>query len=156
VSGGSEDEAFKRAVKYLSYRARSESELQAKLAQSGFSLKIIEPTLEKLRSLKLLDDEAFARSFAETRIEDRGYGPLRLERELRRKGIANSFITRLLDEAFAQNGGKERARALLGKRFHGKNLSDAKTLRRAIGFLQRRGYRDSVIAEVLKQPVDED
>jgi regulatory protein len=151
VRGGFQD-ALNRAIKFLGYRARSEAEVRTKLAQSGFSLKIIEPTLTKLRSLKLLDDEAFARTFAQGRIEDRGYGPLRLERELRRKGIANSFIRRIVDETFAENGGKERARALLGKRFHGKDLSDPKTLRRVVGFLQRRGYRDSVIAEILKQP----
>jgi len=155
VSGGSADEAFKQALKFLGYRARSEAEVRTKLAQSGFSLKIIEPTLTKLRSLKLLDDEAFARAFAQARIEDRGYGPLRLERELRRKGIASALIARLLDESFARNGGKERARALVEKRFGGKDLSDAKTLRRAVGLLQRSGYRDSVIAEVLQQPVDD-
>jgi len=114
---GSAEQALNRAIKFLSYRARSEAEVRTKLAQSGFSLKIIEPTLAKLRSLKLLDDEAFARSFAQARIEDRGYGPLRLERELRLKGLAKTLVGRILDETFAQNGGKERARALLGKRF---------------------------------------
>jgi regulatory protein len=150
----SQDEALKQAIKFLGYRARSEAEVKTKLAQSGFPSKIIEPTLGKLRSLKLLDDEAFARSFAQARIEDRGYGPLRLERELRRKGIANSIISRLLDESFAQNGGRERARALLEKTFRGQDLSDVKALRRAVGFLQRRGYRDSVIAEILNQPLE--
>jgi regulatory protein len=153
VSGGSGEEAFKRALKFLGYRARSEAEVRTNLIQAGFSPKIVEPILEKLRSLKLLDDEAFARSFAQARIEDRGYGPLRLERDLRLKGIGKALVGRILDESFARHGGKERARALLEKRYRGKDLSDAKTLRRAISFLQRRGYRDSVIAEILKQPV---
>ncbi len=150
MNGGPADEAFEQALRFLGYRARSETEVRTKLAQSGFSLKIIEPTLTKLRSLKLLDDEAFARSFAQARIEDCGYGPLRLERELRQKGIAKSFIDRLLDETFGRREGKDRARALLEKRFRSQDLSDAKTLRRAVGFLQRRGYRDAVIAELLK------
>jgi regulatory protein len=155
VSGGSEDEAFKRAVQFLSYRARSESELRVKLARSGFPPKIVASTLEKLRSLKLIDDEIFARSFAQARIENRGYGPLRLERELRQKGVAKALVGRLIEETFARSGGKERARSLVGKRFRGQDLGDAKILRRAIGFLQRRGYRDSVIAEILKQPLDD-
>jgi len=153
VSGGSGAEAFKRALKFLGYRARSETEVRTKLIQAGFSPKVVEPILEKLRSLKLLDDEAFARSFAQARIEDRGYGPLRLERELRLKGIAKTLVGRILDESFGRQGGKDRAQALVEKRFHGKDLNDAKNLRRAVGFLQRRGYRDSVIAEILKQPV---
>jgi regulatory protein len=156
VSGGSGEEAFKRALNFLGYRARSEAEVRTKLTQSGFSSKIVQPTLEKLRSLKLLDDEAFARSFAQTRIEDRGYGPLRLERELRLKGIAKTLVGRILDESFARHGGKERARALVERRFRGKDLTDAKTLRRAISFLRRRGYRDAVIAEIVRQPMGDD
>jgi regulatory protein len=153
VSGGSGEEAYKRALKFLGYRARSEAEVRTKLIQAGFSPKIIETILEKLRTLKLLDDEAFARSFAQARIEDRGYGPLRLERELRLKGIAKTLVGRILDETFGRQGGKDRAQALLEKRFRGKDLSNAKNLRRVISFLQRRGYRDSVIAEVLKIPI---
>ena len=155
MSGGSQDEALKRAIKFLSYRARSEAEVRSKLAQSGFSPKIIAATLAKLRSLKLLNDETFARSFAEARIEDRGYGPLRVEGELRQRGIEKALVGRLLDESFGRNGGKARAQALVEKRFGGKNLTDTKTLRRAAAFLQRRGYRDSVIAEVLNQPLDD-
>jgi regulatory protein len=156
VTGGPPDEALKRALKFLGYCARSEAEVRAKLIQSGFSAKTVEPTLEKLRGLKLLDDEAFARNFTRGRIENRGYGPLRLERELRRKGVAQMLIRRTLDEAFGREEGKERARALLDKRFRGKDLSDQKTVRRAIAFLQRRGYRNSVIAEIVRQPIGED
>ena len=155
MSGGSQEEALKQALKFLSYRARSESELRTKLTQSGFSPKSIEPTLKKLRSLKLLDDQSFARNFALGRVEDRGYGPLRLERELRQKGIEKLLIGKILDEAFGKQEGRERARALLEKRFRGQDLSEAKIFRRAISFLQRRGYRDSVIAEVLEMPLED-
>ena len=156
MTGGSQEEALKRAIKFLSYRARSETEVRAKLAQSGFPPKIVEATLKKLRSLQLLDDESFARSFTQGRIENRGYGPLRLERELTQKGVAQRIVGRILAEAFGKQEGEERARALVEKRFRGKDLGDAKILRRAISFLQRRGYRDAVIAEVLKRPFGDD
>jgi regulatory protein len=156
VSGGSGEEAFNRALKFLGFRARSEAEVRTKLIQAEFAPKIVDLTLEKLRGLKLLDDEAFARGFARARIEDRGYGPLRLEQELRRKGVGKALIGRILDENFARHGGKERARALVEKRFRGKDLTDAKSLRRAISFLQRRGYRDAIIGEILRQPLRDD
>ena len=156
MTAGSQQEALKRALKFLGYRDRSEAELRTKLTQSGFPRKIIEPTLEKLRSLNLVNDENFARNFPLGRVEDRGYGPLRLERELRQKGIAKSIVSRILEEAFGKQEGKERAKTLLEKRFRGKNLSDAKVLHRAVSFLRRRGYRDSVIAEILRQPLGDD
>ena len=153
--GGNQEEALKRAYKFLSYRPRSEAEVRTKLGRLGFPQKSVDTTLEKLRSLSLLNDEAFARGWARGRAEGRGYGPLRIERELRQKGIAKSVIGQIVQETFGPQEEKERARALLKKRFRGKDLGDRKVLHRAVGFLQRRGYRSSVIAEVLKLPVDE-
>ena len=143
-------EALKRAYKFLSYRARSEAEVRVKLTQLGFPQTAIETALEKLRSLKILNDETFARDWTRSRVEERGYGPLRVERELRQKGISKDLIAEIVREAFGPEAGRERARRLLAKRFRDKDLSDQKILRRAVAFLQRHGYRDSVIAEVLR------
>jgi regulatory protein len=148
------EEALRRAYKFLSYRPRSKAEVRMKLTQLGFPQKTINTTLEKLRSLNLLNDEAFARNWAQTRAEDRGYGPLRIERELRDKGIAKSVISQVLGETFGKQEGKEKARVLLEKKFRGQDLENSKFLRRAVAFLQRRGYRDSVIAEVLRMPLE--
>ena len=152
---GSQQEALRRAFKFLSYRPRSEAEVRTKLGRLGFPQKSVDTTLEKLRSLSLLNDEAFARGWARGRAEGRSYGPLRIERELRQKGIAELLIRQVVQETFGQEEGKERARGLVAKRFRGKDLGDRKILHRAMSFRQRRGYRSSVIAEVLKQPVDE-
>ena len=153
MRGGSQEEALKRALRFLSYRARSEAEVRSKLARSGFPQRVIEATLSRLRSLKLVNDETFARSWAQTRAENRGYGPLRIKRELGQKGISQSLIGRVLQETFNQEEEKQRARKLLERRFRGEDLSDLKILRRAVDFLRRRGYRDSVIGEVVKQPL---
>ena len=153
--GGNQEEALKRAYKFLSYRPRSEAEVRTKLGQLGFPQKSVDTTLEKLRSLRLLNDEAFARGWARGRAEGRGYGPLRIERELRQKGVARPLISQVVKETFGREEGRERARGLVAKRFRGKDLGDRKVLHRAAAFLQRRGYRNAVIAEVLKLPVDE-
>lgn len=147
--------ALKKAFKLLSYRARSEAEVRAKLTQLGFPPTVIETTLERLRSLKILNDESFARDWTRGRVEDRGYGPLRIERELRQKGIGKELIAEILRDTFGQEAGGERAKSLLAKRFKDKDLTDVKILRRAVAFLQRHGYRDSVIAEVLKMEGEE-
>ena len=152
---GNPEPAFDRALKFLSYRPRSEAEVRAKLGQLGFSHKSVDTTLEKLRSLSLLNDETFAKGWARGRVENRGYGPLRIEMELRQKGIAKSVIREVVKEIFGQQEGKEMARALVEKRFRRKDLSDRKMLCRAMSFLQRRGYPGSVIAEELQLPVDE-
>ena len=156
MTGASQDEALNRAIKFLSYRARSEAEVRTKLAQLGFSRGTLDGTLHKLRSLNLLNDGNFTRAWTVSLVEGRGYGPLRVERELRQKGIAKSLIAQILDETFNRQQGKERAKQLLEKRFRGRDLGNAKVFRRAVAFLQRRGYRDSVIAEVLRRPLEDD
>jgi len=146
---GTPQGALRAALKFLGYCPRSEAEVQAKLKQLAFPQNIIETTLEKLRLLNLLNDETFARNWILGRVEGRGYGPLRVERELRQKGIAQAVIRQVMGETFGQGEGKEKARTLLERRFRGKDLGDRKVLHRAIAFLQRRGYRDSVIGEIL-------
>jgi len=155
VRAGSSEEALKRAYRFLSYRPRSEEEIRSKLRDLGFPNDVIETTVERLRSLNLVNDDLFARGWVRRRTEGRGYGPLRLERELRQKGIAKALIDQILRGVFGQEEGKERARTLLEKRFKGQDLSRPKTLRRAVAFLQRRGYRDSVITGILRQPSDD-
>lgn len=147
---------YNRALKLLAYRPRSERELRQRLARAGCAAPHIDAALEKLRGLKLIDDEAFARSFARDRIENRGFGPLRVERELRLKGVARPLVGTVLEEAFDREQGQTRAKALLARRFRGQDLNDLKTARRAVAYLRRRGYRDAVIAEILRQPVGDD
>jgi regulatory protein len=107
--------------------------------------------LERLRSLHYIDDEAFARNWALTRTQNRGDGPKRIEQELRAKGIVQSLVRVIIRETFSQVDETENARKLLQKRYHGKNFSDPKIIRRAASFLQGRGYSSSVIADILKE-----
>jgi regulatory protein len=112
--------------------------------------------LAKLRGLKYLDDETFARNWARSRAEARGYGPKRIERELRIKGIGQPLIREVMGETFAPGDESTRARSLLTKRFKNQQLDDQKWLRRAVGFLQRRGYSSQVIFDLLKVTVEDD
>jgi len=155
MSSGTAEEALKRALKFLGYRARTEEQVQIKLTQLGFPQTTIEATLERLRSLNLVNDETFARDWAMTQATNHGYGLQRIERELRQKGISESLIGPILQETFAEQGERERAKAIVQKRFAGKDLRDDRILRRAIAFLQRRGYCDSDIVELLGQPLDD-
>lgn len=139
----------------LSYRARSEAELRSRLLRLGFPEATADKTLVKLRSLNYIDDSAFARAWARDRAESRGFGPRRIERELKEKGISPSLIQEIVRENFRQGEEEERAKKLIEKRFRGKNLNDAKVLRRAIAFLQRRGYASGVILDLLRHSPEE-
>ncbi|HEX4988185.1 MAG TPA: regulatory protein RecX [Candidatus Binatia bacterium] len=152
----SQEEALPRALRFLGYRPRSEAELRNFLVQRGFSTAITERTLEKLCSLNYLNDEAFARNWARSRAETRGYGPKRIEQELKTKGIGQALIREVMRETFGQVDESARANSLLEKRFKSKQFDDPKMVRRAVGFLQRRGYSSKVIFDLLKYPLEDD
>jgi regulatory protein len=147
----SAESALNRALRLLRYRARSQDEIRSRLKLLGFAPSITEATLRKLVSLNLLNDASFARNWALTRIERRGYGPLRVARELRQKGIPQPLIEQVLREGFSAGDTTvaEKARRLLEKRFRGQYLRSGKELRRAAAFLQRRGYPYAVIVDLL-------
>ena len=152
----SQGEALQRALRFLEYRPRSEAELRSFLVQRGHSAAITERTLEKLCSLNYLNDETFARNWARSRAETRGYGPQRIEQELRTKGITPALIREVVVETFGQVDEWKKAKSLLEKNFKSKKFDDPKMLRRAVGFLQRRGYTNKVIFALLKQPLEDD
>lgn len=143
-------------MRFLSTRPRSEAEVRNRLARSGFAAQVTERTLQKLRALNYLNDETFARNWAQGRTERRRFGPRRIEAELRQRGIAIPLIRDVLRETFAAGGEEENAKRLLERKFGRQNLEDPKLLRRAIAFLQRRGYGQRVIVELLRGPVEND
>jgi regulatory protein len=152
----SPENALQRGLHFLGYRPRSESEVLNYLIGRGYSAGVAESTLVKLRSLSYLDDETFARNWARSRSEGRGYGPKRIERELRAKGIARPLIQAAVREAFGPGDEAEKARLLLEKKFKSKKLDDPKTLRRIAAALERRGYSRKVIWDLLKLPHEGD
>lgn len=147
---------FECALRFLGYRPRSAAEVHNHLISRGYSAVAAAGTLEKLHSLSYLNDENFARNWAAARFVNRGYGPKRIEQELRSKGIREALIRDVLRETCDPGGEADRARSLVEKKFNSQNLTDPKVVRRAVGFLQRRGYSSKVIFALLKYPARDD
>jgi regulatory protein len=145
-----DEDALQRALRFLSYRSRSEAEVRTKLTELGYSQSIAEKTLARLRDLSYVNDESFARSWAQSRSGGRGYGPNRIEQELKSKGIDPALTRQVIREAFDRESEKENAKRLLEQRFRERKLSEPKIVRRAIALLHRRGYSSEVIFDLLQ------
>ena len=134
---------YAKALDALARSSRSKADLARWLKDREFTPEEIEPVLSKLEALGLLDDRAFARGFARTRLSGRGFGPRRVAAELARRGVSRPIVDAVLDE-FAEEAGSEAARAVVtaasrrAKSLRG--LDDAVAERRLIGYLVRRGY----------------
>ncbi len=130
------------AVRYLSYRPRSEAELREKLKQRGFDDASIEAVLTRLKAQGLVDDVAFAEFWKENRESFRPRSQRLTRLELGRKGVAGEIVNQVVgtidDSGSAYRAALSRAARL--------SLSDYSAFRRRLGeYLRRRGFGYEVI-----------
>lgn len=137
-----EDEAaryYNDALRFLSFRPRSATEVERYLRGRGADDTLIAATMERLRQLGLVDDEAFARYWIENRGAFSPRGARALHAELRAKGVDAARIDEALEETGedederAYQAGHKRLRLLA-------RLDEDEFHRRMYGFLQRRGF----------------
>ena len=125
------------AMDLLSRREHSRSELTEKLRKRDFDTDIINQALDQLQQENLLNDQRFAEGYVYQR-KQKGFGPLRIEYELRQRGIQDS----LLDEVMSveQESWLESMQLQRIKKF-GANIPDdyAEKMKQA-RFLQNRGF----------------
>nr|MDP9361598.1 recombination regulator RecX [Acidobacteriota bacterium] len=107
------DRCYGAALRILNHRFNSEGELRRKLAMKEFAPDVVGATIERLRGEKWLDDERFAASYVRTRVR-KGFGQLRIKRELTAAGVERETIARALDESVPDHD--ERAAALVSAR----------------------------------------
>lgn len=126
--------------------------MEAKLRDKGFDEAVIQSALSGLIRLGYLDDEKFARLWAESRIRLRAFGRRRIERELREKGVDPAIVRETLAGVFADDQEVDIAERAAAGKVKGMQLLDRETRRRRLaGFLERKGFPYDVIRVVLKK-----
>jgi regulatory protein len=90
------EKAHDRALRFLSYRPRSEAEVRCYLQGKAVSPAIEEEVIERLTSARLLDDLTFARYWVENRETFNPRGSRMLRYELHQKGLSDEIIAQAL------------------------------------------------------------
>ena len=93
------------AARFLEVRPRSIDEVRRRLREAGYRPELGDAAIERLIGLGMLDDDAFARAWVESRDRARPRGERALRSELRRKGIADAIVAEVLGERVAQSAG---------------------------------------------------
>ena len=92
--------ALRTAIRYLVYRDRSQHEIICYLKKKKFSTNTVIQTLAFLEENGYVDDQRFALKFGESRIEKKKMGKLRLEMELKIKGIESKIIKKAVNSLY--------------------------------------------------------
>lgn len=151
----SEDEAenaYQQALKFISYRPRTAAEVRKKLEQRKVPEATLLEVLERLRRSGLVDDQRFARDWAENRSTFRPRSRKALAFEMRQHGLdqdaIDQAVNELDDELLAYQAAQKHSRKLDG-------LEWQDFRKKMTGFLARRGFGYDVIAPVVKRTWNE-
>jgi len=140
--------AFEKAVKFISYRPRSEKEVRQNLKKKEIEAGLIDEVVERLKRAGLLNDEQFAQMWVESRSHSKPKGTRALKIELRQKGLSREAV----DAAVAGTNDEAVARRLAASRAPRLKKLPKIEFRRKLGdYLARRGIHYEIILEVVEQ-----
>jgi len=146
IEPSSVKQAHHSAIDYLSRREHASQELHNKLLRKGFEEYVINRVLTQLRVDNLQSDERFAESYIRSRT-NKGFGPLRIQQELRERGITEELLQDMLESS--DTDWIKLARQAKQKRF-GQNLpQNQRELAKQIRFMQYRGFTSSQVKAAL-------
>lgn len=86
------------AARFLEVRSRSVSEVRRRLGGAGYRAELVDGAIARMTELGMLDDEAFARTWVESRDRARPRGERAIREELRLKGIERETVELVLAE----------------------------------------------------------
>lgn len=148
--------ANEKALYLLEHRAHSKKELEDKITRSEFDREAARRAVEYMEELGLVDDEQYARRYAQELFTRKKFGARRVKQELRQKGIADDLIEAVLEEfSMDRDETAEQIRAILERKYPAA-WTDEKARRRAVAALQRYGYGFEEIFSVLNGEAPEE
>jgi regulatory protein len=136
------EDAIQYAVRALSARSLTEAELIRKLRTRNASQAVIEEVLERLRSLKFVDDGVIAARAA----EDAALGRYGIQRKLTQRGVAKHLIE---DALLTRNSDAdlEAAQSLVER--YNRQWTGERGYHKGMAFLMRRGFSGDVVRRAL-------
>ncbi len=146
---------FESAVRTLSVRSCSVEQLRTKLRRKAQAAGDVESVILRLKDIGYLNDERFAESFAANRVENDGFGRMRVLNDLRAKRIAPKLAEKAVEQALDGKTESEMLDSFIERRMHSiwsaGPIEDQKVLARAYNRLRRAGFSSSGSLAALKR-----
>ncbi len=155
-----EEQARALCLRLLTGMPRTRRQLADAMRKREIPDEVADYVLERFQDVGLIDDQAFANTWVESRHRGRGLARRALAQELRHRGVDAELVTEavgLLDPEQEE----ETARALVQRKLPGtRGLDRDRRIRRLAGMLARKGYGEGlalrVVRDALAQEKDDD
>lgn len=145
-----ERSAYDRALGMLARREYSQRELRTRLERAGCDEDESKSALRTLQTQHYQDDGRFGEMIVRARV-GQGYGPARIQAELRSHGLGDAAIRALIDGAAAE--WEVLATAQLRKKYGSKPAADYVERGKRAAFLLRRGFSAATVRIVTHSEV---
>ena len=151
IEYSNEKRAKEKALWLISYRDHSKKELSEKLRRDSDD-EAAHKAVERMEELGLIDDEKYARRYAEELINVKHLSVRGARYKLTEKGIDRELADEILEELDPDP--REHIEIIIERKYK-KALTDEKGRRRAVAALQRMGYSWSDINAVIGEYEDD-
>jgi regulatory protein len=145
-----EEQARALCLRLLTGSPRTRRQLADAMRKREIPDEVADSVLERFQDVGLIDDQAFANAWVESRHRGRGLARRALAQELRHRGVEAELVTEavgLLDPEQEE----ETARALVLRRLPGtRGLDRQRRIRRLAGMLARKGYGEGLAMKVVR------
>ena len=143
------------ALRYASYKKRSESEIRRKLSEGGYDADLIDIAVKSLIKLGYIDDRSYTEAFISDQVRLNLRSRIQIYAKLKEKGIdeetIRSGLARLTDEKEANTLDR-----IIEKKCRIRPPRDERERDRLIRSLQRRGFSYALIRQAVSKLSIED
>ncbi len=152
IEASNEKRAKEKALWLISYRDHSKKELEDKLRRDSDE-ESAHKAVERMEELGLIDDEKYARRYAEELINVKHFSVRAARYKLTEKGIDRELADEILGKLDPDP--REHIAIILERKYRN-SITDEKVRRRAVAALQRMGYGWSDINAVIGEYIEDD
>jgi regulatory protein len=149
------EELFEYAVKCLGARAYSSGDLKSKLRRRAVDPTDADRAIERLRDIGYLNDQRFAESYATARVENDGFGRIRVLNDLRAKRVTGELAEQAVARALGDKTEAELIEAFIERRMGSiaasEPIDDERKLAAAYRKLRRAGFSSGPVLTALKR-----
>lgn len=147
---GTFNELKQVALRLLAGREHSRVELHRKLKSRAGDAGLLEQLLDELESERSLSDQRFTEEYIESR-KRKGFGPMRIRRDLQEKGIARELVSACLDEH--EHDWDTLLQQVARRKFGTASPADFRQWAKQARFLEYRGFAPEQIRSLLSRGV---
>ncbi|WUE05967.1 recombination regulator RecX [Nonomuraea sp. NBC_00507] len=151
-------ESVARAIclRLLTMAPKTRAQLAEALRKRDVPAEAAEAVLSRFSELGLINDEAFAAAWVDSRHHGRGLARRALAAELRHRGVDNDTVKEAV-ERLDPDQEAETARRLVDRKLAATRSLDPQTrTRRLAGMLARKGYSSGVAYRVIREALEEE